>query len=268
MSGGDGDDGAAPAAPLLCLPGPAFWLDHSRGELAVCGTPLVAHAEGGRGRGTAWAVWDAAVVAAKWLEAEAEAQRVANEGSGVSGPRAALLPAEWAALRTRGALELGAGTGLAGLAAAASCACRVTLTDLAEALPALQRNADANAGLLPLLAVRHLDWGCPEDAAQCVRDVGRPALLVAADCVWLEPLVAPFVRAVDALMARDGAPAALLLVHQTRSLSVDAALWRALCGAGLLPTPDAPTPLPQPRWAESAPPRVYLLRRTQHAASA
>lgn len=43
------------------------------------------------------------------------------------------------------ALELGSGTGLAGLAAAIATGLPTTLTDLKEVLPALQRNAQLNA---------------------------------------------------------------------------------------------------------------------------
>ena len=246
----------APAAPLLALPGPAFWLDHARGELRVRGTPLVAHAEGGRGRGTAWAVWDAAVVAALWLDQNAPSQHASEAEAGAAAGDDAMA---WAAVRERGVLELGAGTGLAGLAAAAALGCGVTLTDLEEALPALRRNAAANATLAPRVAVRRLDWSRSQDAAEAAEAL-RPALLLAADCVWLEPLVPPFVAAVDAL-AGDGGDVTLLLVHQTRSAAVDAALWRALHAARLLPAPQQPPPQPQPRGAEAAAPQVYLLRR-------
>ena len=248
----DGEESAGnphAAAPLLCLPGPAFWHDHSRGELVVRGTPLVAHAEGGQGRGTAWAVWDAAVVAALWLDQNAPDDDNLAADHGIEG----VIP--WAAVRERGALELGAGTGLAGLAACGALRCDVTLTDLAEALPALQRNCAANEALAPRLRVRRLDWARHGDVAECAAT--RPALLLAADCVWLEPLVAPFVAAVDALMGPD---TRLLLVHQTRSSIVDAALWRALHAARLLPAPEPPEPQEQPRGAEAAQARVYILR--------
>ena len=247
----------APAAPLLALPGPAFWLDHARGELCVRGTPLVAHAEGGQGRGTAWAVWDAAVVAALWLDQNAPSQPAAG-GDAPAGDDVVA----WAAVRERGVLELGAGTGLAGLAAAAALGCRVTLTDLEEALPALRRNAAANATLAPRVAVRRLDWSRSDDATEAATAL-RPALLLAADCVWLEPLVGPFVAAVDALMGDGARDVTLLLVHQPRSAAVDAALWRALHAARLLPAPRQPPPLPQPRGAEAAAPQVYLLRRSR-----
>jgi hypothetical protein len=41
---------APPPAPLLCLPGPAFWFIHAAGELVVGGVPLFIHQEGGQAR--------------------------------------------------------------------------------------------------------------------------------------------------------------------------------------------------------------------------
>ena len=83
------DPSPAPTAPLLALPGPAFWLDHARGELRVRDTPLVAHAEGGQGRGTAWAIWDAAVVAATQLLQRALARRAAARSPAAAAAAAA-----------------------------------------------------------------------------------------------------------------------------------------------------------------------------------
>ncbi len=154
-------------------------------------------------------------------------------------------------------IELGAGTGLAGLAAAAALRCRVTLTDLPAALPALRRNVAANAALAPLLRVATLDWHGLSAAALAPLTEPPPALLIAADCVWLEALVAPFVAALDALTSDD---THILLVYQSRSAAVDAALWAALAAARLAPR-DGVAPQPQPPGAEAAAPRVYLLRR-------
>ena len=99
-------------------------------------------------------VWDASIVLAKWLE------RNARRGSELSRPR----------LAGRRVLELGAGMGLGGLAAAALGA-DVELTDVAEVLPLLRRNAEALMGRASLatsdaawcagagsVLVRELDW--------------------------------------------------------------------------------------------------------------
>lgn len=62
-------------------------------------------------------------------------------------------------------LELGSGTGLVGLAAAAAFQAHVILTDLPEIVPNLQRNAQANAAALSLydakVDVAVLDWAEP-----------------------------------------------------------------------------------------------------------
>ena len=118
-------------------------------------------------------------------------------------------------------LELGAGTGLAGLAAAAAGA-HVLLTDVpsivTDALePNIARNANPARGLvlgegdsgardpggwedatavgLGTATATPLDWTVPL-AEQLVpsRDPRRAELVLAAECVWLEELVEPFVK--------------------------------------------------------------------------
>jgi hypothetical protein len=148
------------APPLLALPGPQYWHDFEGGDFEVCGNPIRVQQEGGQvgresrgllalrtwhtshqqaasadstakslvllqGRGTGWSVWDGAVAAARHLE------QLCCCGS---------LPA----FDPPRALELGSGTGLAGLAAAVATGLPTTLTDLQEVLPALQRNVDSN----------------------------------------------------------------------------------------------------------------------------
>lgn len=99
-------------------------------------------------------VWDASIILAKWME------RNARKGSELSRPR----------LAGKRVLELGAGMGLGGLAAAALGA-EVELTDVAEVLSLLRRNAEALMGKASLatsdapwvagagsVSVRELDW--------------------------------------------------------------------------------------------------------------
>ncbi|KAL7131891.1 hypothetical protein ABFS83_12G035400 [Erythranthe nasuta] len=77
-------------------------------------------------------------------------------------PLSALLTSPDRRLRI---LELGSGTGLVGIAAAALLGATVTVTDLPRVLPNLQYNVDANAGILAAaggggtVGVAALAWG-------------------------------------------------------------------------------------------------------------
>ena len=162
-----------------------------------------------QGRGTGWAVWDGAAAAAKYLGAAATELLGSSQLGSV--------------------LELGSGTGLAGLAAAAALQLPTLLTDLQEVLPALRRNIAANPGLQPLVSATALDWGAPvlppaAAAATSSSSCGR--LVLAADCVWLEELVPPFVQALE--LAAAGPQDRALLAYQSRSSRVDAALFGLL----------------------------------------
>jgi hypothetical protein len=109
-------------------------------------------------------------------------------------------------LRGARVIELGAGAGLAGLAAASLGAERVTLTDLEANLPLLSRNAAAN-GLERAVAVSPLDWTSPQLPA-ALRDEPFD-LVLAADVVHWEALFRPLLRTMVALL-RGGAGRALL----------------------------------------------------------
>jgi predicted nicotinamide N-methyase len=171
-------------------------------------------------------VWDASVVLARHLDAAAHLQ-----------PRP---PALRAVARC---VELGSGTGLAGIAAAACLQVPVVLTDLSEVLPALRKSVEMNAELAHLLDVRPLDWrdaardaaqalqlhvaragrgaaadlpgsacGADEEGAPRVCDVRRAeceeaVLVLAADCVWLAGLVQPLLDTLSALISTSSASA-------------------------------------------------------------
>jgi SAM-dependent methyltransferase len=192
-----------------------------------------------QGRGTAWCVWDASVVLALFLASPAFDSLLSS-----------LTATKQKQTQSLRCVELGSGTGLGGLALAArlreTASVEVVLTDLPEALPALQRNVDANPMLRGLITVAPCDWLTPP--AGLTGDV-----VVAADCVWLSDLVTPFVNTLAQTLRHDGIA---LLVHQTRSVSVDDRLWAGLAKAGF--TVDRQ---PQPPGAESAAACVYILRQ-------
>lgn len=83
-------------------------------------------------------LWDASLVLSQWLAARADD------------------------VRGKSVIELGAGTGLPGLTAAALGAARVVLTDVEALLPGLQRNVEVNE-LGERVEVRELVWGSEEE---------------------------------------------------------------------------------------------------------
>jgi Lysine methyltransferase len=87
-------------------------------------------------------------------------------------------------------LELGAGCGVVGISAALLGAPHVLLTDLPELLPLLQSNIDRNRAMLRgEVACRPCDWTQPLPL-----DLPPVDLILVADCVWMEHLVAPLLH--------------------------------------------------------------------------
>ncbi|XP_043694993.1 protein-lysine methyltransferase METTL21D-like [Telopea speciosissima] len=92
-------------------------------------------------------------------------------------------------------LELGSGTGLVGITAAAILGANVTLTDLPNVVPNLQSNVDANCNTLTLnggsINVVTLRWGEAED----MESIGHEFdLLLASDVVYHDHLFDPLLK--------------------------------------------------------------------------
>lgn len=90
-------------------------------------------------------------------------------------------------------LELGAGTGLVGMAAAAILKADVFLTDLPDIVPNLERNARTNAVSIAdhsggIVHTAVLDWSEPGTFSPSIHDAPRPAqsfpLILAADPIY------------------------------------------------------------------------------------
>ena len=128
-------------------------------------------------------------------------------------------------------LELGSGTGLAGIAAATTLQnANAVLPDLDIALPALRHNVSLNRHAIgDRVSVKECDWEIPsEDVLK-----GPYDCIIAADCVWLEHLVKPFVSTVRKVF--DYNPTATgFLAYQSRTKRVDALLFSQFLGAGIL----------------------------------
>ena len=197
-------DAPQPEGPLL-LRGKLFPLNFSAGELLIAGLPVFAVETPNSGLGTGTTVWDGSVVLAKHLEAR-------FSPAGLAGQRV---------------VELGAGPGVAGFAAAALGA-EATLTDLPYCLPNLREAARLNSHLPGPTRLAALDWFAPEDG---IAALGHVDIVLGADVVWVEELIPALVRTLALLLRRPRVYC--LLAHQTRSRRGDEALFRLLGEAGL-----------------------------------
>ena len=172
-------------------------------------------------------LWDSGAQLAAWLCEGDLLETTLRVVSSVASPSLEISP-RYAPF---GVLELGAGIGVAGLAAAALGA-RVLLTDLEGALPLLKLNAAANAPLCRWRpAVAALEWGC-EDAAW------RAALQVAEEAA-AEEAAAEEAAAVEAVAVE--------------AVAVEAAVEAAVVEEAAVP---APFPAPYP-WLVLASDVVY-----------
>ncbi|EFJ08338.1 hypothetical protein SELMODRAFT_131998 [Selaginella moellendorffii] len=110
----------------------------------------------------AW-VWDCALVLTHWLDSIAA---IGESGGADIAPVSAELGLGHHGFKDKRVVELGAGTGLPGMAAALLGASEVILTDRAGLLPCLRRNVEANQ-LESRVRVLELEWGadCSQVAA-------------------------------------------------------------------------------------------------------
>ena len=146
---------------------------------------------------TGFIVWDAAVCLARRLESVSRRLSASVSGKAV--------------------VEVGSGTGLAGLAAAhvLPTASSVLLTDRESVLPQLVRNVELNPEVAHRTRALALDWSWTREAAARALESADPVgLVLASDRVWLKEQVRPFValvaswpRAVRRTIGSDGADA-------------------------------------------------------------
>ncbi|GMH37186.1 hypothetical protein BSKO_05059 [Bryopsis sp. KO-2023] len=160
---------------------------------------------------TGTALWDSAIILAKCMEhffpIEASKSSPHHQQTHSGGNDTAL--------KGKRAIELGAGTGLAGIACAL-CNCDVVLTDVQEVLPALRASVARNLGKKDEIQVKELKWGNDSH----VQATEPPFdLILAADCVFSMELVEPFVGTIVQAMAPSGVA---LIAVEIRSRSVSA----------------------------------------------
>eukprot|EP00745_Piridium_sociabile_P037975 TRINITY_DN69295_c0_g1_i1.p1 TRINITY_DN69295_c0_g1~~TRINITY_DN69295_c0_g1_i1.p1 ORF type:complete len:267 (-),score=20.44 TRINITY_DN69295_c0_g1_i1:490-1290(-) len=147
-------------------------------------------------------IWDASVVLAKFLE--------------LSGREL---------IRGRHVLELGSGSGLVGLSTWALGARYVALTDQAYCLARLKSNAVSNRAIVK---VAELDWVKPLESAFFQDSNHLWEVVVAADVVWVDELVEPFVNTLTLLRDRSRSGLDILLALQQRTTRVEHLLFQLL----------------------------------------
>lgn len=141
--------------------------------------------------GTGHSVWDGSVVLAKYLDLHPELVHMKH------------------------VLEVGSGTGVSGMAAALLGATSVLCTDLPAVLPNLHRNIDINFpdAAARTISAAALDWFDSGSAPSPPSPDGWSVVL-AADVIWLEELVAPLVETLTSVCSEHSL---LLLSFQMRT---------------------------------------------------
>ncbi|KAI9710595.1 MAG: hypothetical protein M1828_002146 [Chrysothrix sp. TS-e1954] len=143
-------------------------------------------------------------------------------------------------------LELGAGTGLVGIAAAAVWQANVMLTDVKGVVPNLAANVALNAKLLARSGAHGyagtLDWGSPDvlipHGSTRSMDpqslVSKPKVILAADTIYSEEIPAAFVNVVNLWLDRSST-SRLIMAYPMRVACLDhiRELWQRLEDAGL-----------------------------------
>lgn len=188
----DLDDAAleVPPGTVLALPGKKFPLDFAAGEFRLFDVPLLIKEQGNSGLGTGLNIWDGAPVLAAFLEYQAQK---AAEGKPSLVDLASLDP------EGGGVLEVGAGTGVVGIAASLLGSPYTVITDLAYSLDNARANVELNRpNLKGEVVCEELDWFKPENYTARAAARGerrkRAQVILGADVVWIDSLIDPLVK--------------------------------------------------------------------------
>ena len=163
--------------------------------------------------GTGLNIWDGAILLANYLELHPDI---------VQGKRV---------------LELGSGPGFVGIAAGFAGASEVVLTDLPYCIALMKENMQRNviaarASGCQSMTCSVLDWYSPTaDSSQLGFAAGEiPDVILVADCVWLEELVAPLVRTIQAILQLCAAITAprVIISYQRRGKGAHDAFMKGL----------------------------------------
>lgn len=169
--------------------------------VCIHGKPIRIEEEENAHLGTGLKTWDGSVVLAKYFEANPSL------------------------ISNKTVLELGAGTGLAGIAAAMLQASQVVLTDLEYSLKNLEINVQKNQESImssSVVEIKVLDWTDPTTypSSNVHWDV-----VIGADIVWLDHLIPPLVSTLDYCCSKD---TIFYLAYQNRSMIQQKILFDSL----------------------------------------
>lgn len=121
-------------------------------------------------------------------------------------------------------LELGSGTGLVGIAAAAILGANVTVTDLPHVLPNLQLEIDANAGILQInggsVNAAELSWGEYTHMEALGREYDY---ILASDVVYRDEMFDPLLKTLRWFM--QGTNIVFLMAHLKRWKKKEKHFW-------------------------------------------
>lgn len=124
-------------------------------------------------------------------------------------------------------LEIGSGTGLVGIAAAATLGAKVTITDLSHVISNLQFNVEANAGILAAnggcVQVAPLHWGEAIDPELIEQDFD---LILASDVVYHDHLYDPLIQTLKGFLLGGGNPKMVFLMAHLRRWKKDSTFFR------------------------------------------
>ena len=164
--------------------------------------------------GTGLNIWDGAILLAKYLELNAEI---------IKGKRV---------------LELGSGPGFVGIVAGLAGAAEVVLTDLQYCLPLMEENVQRNMAAAKSsgcerMECRVLDWFQPPTHLSQLGFASdqAPNVILIADCVWLEELVAPLIQTIQQILrlSAEGEPK-VIISYQRRGKGAHDAFLAGLQG--------------------------------------
>lgn len=206
-------------ATIKCISWKHFDVDGEAG-LPYAGTMLRIREQVNQGTGTGLNLWDGAILLAKYLEQFPE---------NVQG---------------KYVLELGSGCGMVGIAAAILGARKTTLTDLSYTLPIMKANVERNMSNIHIdhqIECAECDWFDPPPLvnlgfgvrATCCDDstttTCNVTVILIADCVWVDDLVAPLLRTLRLYTDDDNAnDCTVWISYQQRGSRAHELFWNGI----------------------------------------